>query len=322
MNAALRDLDVTGEFQAANIKAKGKLVLAKSTFRGRVRFWEARFEGWVEFKSCKFEGEADLRSLHAEEGFTLATCRFQGDFLFRGAAVCKKFDLGNSRFESALDLSKAKLHDFAYLESIECGPAMRFAFHNAVTERLLVRPEQVAGRLGSEEAGDHGRAAEEYGLLKRVFEGLQRYDAEDWAFYRFKVNQRRRVHRSWKKPWSKLGQFFDWLLLDHGCGYGTRPLRAVRASLAIMLAFGVIYTAGAGSLPVERWPFPGRGDAAFFPNRVMVGLLTSVSVFTSGFGSIRDAAVGWMNVPLICESLLGTLLWGLFIVSFSRKVIR
>ena len=54
----------------------------------------------------------------------------------------------------------------------------------------------------------------------------------------------------------------------------------------------------------------------------MVGLLTSVSVFTSGFGTVRDAAQGWMNLPLIVESLLGTFLWGLFIVAFSRKVIR
>lgn len=49
---------------------------------------------------------------------------------------------------------------------------------------------------------------------------------------------------------------------------------------------------------------------------------SSVSVFTSGVGGIRDLARGWMNVPLIFESLLGTLLWGLFIVAFSRKVIR
>ena len=54
----------------------------------------------------------------------------------------------------------------------------------------------------------------------------------------------------------------------------------------------------------------------------MIGALTSVSAFTSGFGDVRDAAQGWMNVPLIAESLLGTLLWGLFIVAFSRKVIR
>ena len=54
----------------------------------------------------------------------------------------------------------------------------------------------------------------------------------------------------------------------------------------------------------------------------MIGLLTSVSVFTSGVSGIREMARGWMNMPLIVESMLGTLLWGLFIVAFSRKVIR
>lgn len=75
------------------------------------------------------------------------------------------------------------------------------------------------------------------------------------------------------------------------------------------------------ALPVEKRPFEAV-SLTHLLNRVMIGLLTSVSVFTSGFGSLRDAARGWMNVPLIAESLLGTLLWGLFIVAFSRKVIR
>ena len=52
-------------------------------------------------------------------------------------------------------------------------------------------------------------------------------------------------------------------------------------------------------------------------------LAFSPAAFTSGFGDLRDVARGGvMNVLLIVESLLGTLLWGLFIVAFSRKVIR
>jgi len=54
----------------------------------------------------------------------------------------------------------------------------------------------------------------------------------------------------------------------------------------------------------------------------MIGLITSVSVFTSGMGGIREIAQGWMNVPVMVESIMGTLLFGLFIVAFSRKVIR
>ena len=85
-----------------------------------------------------------------------------------------------------------------------------------------------------------------------IFEGLHRYEHEDWAFYRFKVNQRRGKPRSWNKPWTKLAGFSDWLFLDLGCGYGTNPLRTVRAALIIVLGFGVIYASGVHLLHVEK----------------------------------------------------------------------
>ena len=112
---------------------------------------------------------------------------------------------------------------------------------------------------------------QEYGLLKRVFEGLHRYEHEDWAFYRFKVNQRRSKPRSWNKPWTKLAGFSDWLFLDQGCGYGTNPLRAVRAALIIVIGFGVIYASGVHLLHVETPPFDGPQDGML--NRVMIGAL-------------------------------------------------
>ena len=320
IKADLRRLTVRGAFRCDNVRTRGRFLVEGARFEGRVRFWEAQFQGWAEFKQCEFVEEADFRSFHATEGFILAGCHFRSNALFRGATAQKKWQADTSRFDALLDLSKAKLHDFVYLEGIEQGEGQTFAFTNALAERILVRSEQLEGRLASERAGDHEQAMQEYGLLKRVFEGLHRYEQEDWAFYRFKVNQRRSKVRSWRNPLSKFGNLADWLLLDHGCGYGTKPLRAVRAALAIILAFALIYAAGIDALNVEHPPFAGPKRA--LGNRLMIGTLTSVSSFTSGFGDIRDAAQGWMNLPLIAESLLGTLLWGLFIVAFSRKVIR
>lgn len=319
-HANLRRLSVAGPLRCDNLRTRGRLVVDDAKFLGRVRFWEAQFGGWVEFRGCEFSDEADFRSLHAEQGLTFDRCVFHGDALFRGATVCKKWQAEGARFEGLLDLSKAKLHDFAYLEAIVQGPAMQFAFANAVAERVLVRPDQLDGRLASERSGDHSRAMQEYGLLKRNFEALHRYEQEDWAFYRFKVNQRRARPRTWRRPWGKLAHFADWLMLDHGCGYGTNPSRAVRAALLIILGFAAVYASGIDLLNVERTPFAGPPSSA--ANRCMIAALTSVSAFTSGFGDIRGAAQGWMNLPLIAESLLGTLLWGLFIVAFSRKVIR
>jgi hypothetical protein len=316
----LRGLLVQGALRCDNMRCRGKFLLASSRLLGQVRFWEARFEGWASFEGVTFADEADFRSLHADEGFVLKDCRFQKDFLFRGSSVAKKWDANGTRFEGLLDLSKAKLHDFVYLESIVQGSNQRFAFQNAIAERLLIRTEQLAGRLASEETRDHESAAREYALLKRVFEAAHRYEQEDWAFYRFKINQRRCSVRTWRRPWTKLHQFLNWLFLDVGCAYGTSPFRAVTAAAVLILAFALVYAGGIDRLHVDRVPFSGAPNT--FPNRMLIGLQTSVAAFTSGFGDLRDTGRGLMSLPLIAESLLGTLLWGLFIVAFGRKVIR
>ncbi|WP_422928507.1 hypothetical protein [Singulisphaera sp. PoT] len=316
-----RNFKVHGTCRLDSVRARGKFLVQNAEI-ATIRLWDAVFNGWVEFKQCEFLGSADFRSFHVEEGFILTQCKFRDDLLFRGTVVQKKWQADRTRFDGLVDLSKAKLHDYVYLEDIEQGEKQRFAFANMVAERILIRPDQVEGRLASEISGDYSQAMYEYAFLKRVFEGLHRYDQEDWAFYRFKVNQRLSRQRSWKRPWSKCSHFGDWLFLDHGCGYGTNPGRAIRAAVVIMFAFALIYMAGIDSFIVDPDNMPFEGPKHTFANRTMIATLTSVSAFISGFGDMRLAAKGWMNVPLIIESILGTLLWGLFIVAFSRKVIR
>jgi hypothetical protein len=321
-SATLTRLTVKGKFNAEFIHTRGNFSLMNSTFDGSVRFWEASFHNWCSIKKCSFNADADFRSFHAHKGVSLIACRFGGPALFRGASVAMKFDFSDCVFAGLLDLSRAKLNDYVYLEGVIQEPGQRFAFANIIGERILVRPEQIKGRLDSEETGNHAQAMHEYAFLKRVFGAMHRYEQEDWAFYRFKVNQRRSKPRSWLRPWTRLSQFCDWLFLDLGCGYGANPMRAVAASLIIMIGFGVIYSGWIEQLNVDTGKLPFPGEVTNWPNRVMIGTLTSVSVFTSGVGGIREIAKGWLNVPLILESLLGTLLWGLFIVAFSRKVIR
>jgi hypothetical protein len=313
---------VRGKLSCDNVTCRGRFLVADSRFEGGTRFWEARFNGWAEFRDCAFAAEADFRSFHAEEGFVVHRCRFGGDVLFRGSTVSKKFEANGSRFEGLLDFSKAKLHDYVYLEAIEQGEKQRFAFTNTLGERIRVRTEQLVGRLRSEEQRDHAGAMHEYAFLKRAFESLHRFDQEDWAYYRFKVNQRRCCGRSWLRPWTKLFQFLDWLVLDLGCGYCTDPFRAVRTAALLILVFAVIYMVGIDSLHLEEPKTPFGGPAAQWDNRIAMGLFKSVAVFISGVSGINEMAHGWMNAPLLVESVLGTLLWGLFIVAFSRKVIR
>ena len=321
IKCVLQNLKVRGPFKANDVKVKGKFTISKSTYEKPANFWEATFHCWVEFRDCEFRDVFDFRSAHVHEGFVFNKSRFAGDVLLRGSAFTKKWEIRQSKFEGLLDFSKAKFNDYAYLEGMEQGDKQRFAFNNTIGERVLIRPEQLEGRLASEQAGQYEQAAHEYAYLKRTYSALHRYEDEDWAFYRFKVNQRRAKPRSWLRPWSKIGQFSDWLLLDLGCGYCTNPSRAVRTAFIILIGFAMIYAAGIDKFHLDKVPFDGW-EKTDWPNRIVFSLVTSVAVFTSGLSGIKDIAKDWMNIPLVVEALLGTLLWGLFIVAFSRKVIR
>lgn len=322
IKAVWQNLHVKGAVKANNLKTEGRFLVNRSRFGGDINFWESSFHGWIDFKECVFEKTFDFRSCHVHEGLVLTRSQFQGDALFRGTMVAKKWEATNkTRFEKVLDFSKAKLNDYVYLESIEQGPGQAFAFRNTLGERILVRPEQVDGRLASEKEGRYEDAMHEYAFLKRAYSALHRYEHEDWAFYRFKVNQRRGKSRSWWQPWSKAAQFCDWLLLDLGCGYCTNPTRAIKTSLIILVGFACIYAVGIDHFHIDKVPFEHL-DKTAWPNRIAYSLVTSVAVFTSGLSGIKDIAKDWMNIPLVIEALLGTLLWGLFIVAFSRKVIR
>ena len=309
--------EITGGLRMDNSTVTAAMRVTNCKIHGEVKTWQARFVDWVEFRKTQFLGKADFRSFHADEGFVAVDCRFEGEFLFRGSTVTKKLEFSRSYFAARTDFSKAKFRDVAYLETIEQGPNQQFAFQNALFDRMLIRPEQIHGRLIAEQAGHHETAAEEYGLLKNNFQHLNRYDEEDWAFYRFKVNKRRALPLY--RPLTKLCSF---LFLDIGCGYGSRPFRAIATAAILIVLFAGVYVAGFQGFEDPSLPIPSLPEE-HIANRSLFGLMTSVSVFTAGFtGEQLRNAQGWILAPLAIEALMGTLLWGLFIVAFSRKVIR
>ncbi|MDP1796367.1 MAG: pentapeptide repeat-containing protein [Planctomycetaceae bacterium] len=317
----LDGVEIRGALTLDNSEIYGPLKIHHATL-GSTHAWETKFRGWAEFKHCTIAGIADFRSCHVEEGLVLNCSTFKGDLLFRGMTCAKKLDLTDTTCEGLIDLSKAKLHDYAYLEGVHCGPLTRFAFLNAVADRMQIRPEQVSGRLMSEAEHRYGDARHEYGLLKASYQIQHRFDDEDWALHQFKINQRRGKPRSWARPWSKLAQLCDLVFLDWGCGYGTKPNRAVTTAIILMALFALIYAAGIHQFEISSPPLDHL-PKDHWQNRLLFGLLTTVSVFTAGFGGDQlQQAHGWILLPLACEAVLGTLLWGLFVVAFSRKVIR
>ena len=313
---------VQGGLHMQSTRFEGHARFNRCNFEGPIRGWSAAFNDWLDFNGCTFKEKVDLRSIACLQGVNFDDCNIEADLALRGAEIAKKLNLGESRCNALLDLSKAKLHDFVYLESIQAGPNLRYAFLNAIAPRIHIQPGQIEGRLESEHERNLAAAKLEYGLLKHSFQSLHKFDEEDWAYYKFKVCDREQRRRESNNPFHLIRYLGGRLFLDWGCGYGTRPTRAIATAGVIICLFTLVYALGIDSFTVDQPPVASQ-PVDSVSNRILYGLVTSVSVFTAGFtGSHLSIAHGWMLIPLALEALMGTLLWGLFIVAFSRKVIR
>jgi hypothetical protein len=319
VDTPLKDLDVARAFDASRLKVVGKFSLTRARFQGKFRIFDGRFASWLVFDACKFDDLVDLRAIVAETGVEFRNCTFLGDVSMRGASVGQKLDFGASHLDGHVDLSRAKLRDYVYLEDVRQGPAQTYSFSNIVADRLLIGRAQLHRRLRAVRAGDYERAAAEYGLLRHNFQALHRYEDEDWAYRGYKRSLRRAAERSWRRPWTRMAQLVDWLFLDIGCGYATSPGRTVRSAVAIVVLFGLAYAVGpngaatstASDVEVDFW------------ERVFFGFLSSAAVFTGGLDlGLLEEATGPVRMLLVVEGFLGLLLWGLFIATLTRKVIR
>ena len=101
------------------------------------------------------------------------------------------------------------------------------------------------------------------------------------------------------------------LMLSYG--YGVKPLRPLVMSLFILISFGLIYS------------YFGK-DIGFKGTISMIDALnTSLTLFLSGTKLITDPnykAMGLLYWIFNIEKLLGSLFFGLFIISAGRKIIR
>jgi hypothetical protein len=311
---------VSGPVDLTRLRVARETSLEGVAVDGRLRGWDAEFGSWVNIQRCTFTGLVDLRAIRAAEGVRLVDSHFGDDLWLRGAAVQYRLDFSRSSFAGHVDLSRAKLFDFVYFEGIRQGPKQQFSFANVVAQRVAVDPLQLAGRLRSEQLGDHASAAAEYGLLRANYQALHRFDDEDWAYRNYKRNRRRMYRPSWREPIGLVSKFVDWLVLDHGIAYATSPGRAVQAALLLIGGFALVYATANPDLSPLRIAPPAE---AGWIDRLGFGLLVSGSLFTGGLSlDLLGNATGWVRAAMVVEALLGLLLWGLFIVSFSRKIIR
>lgn len=156
--------------------------------------------------------------------------------------------------------------------------------------------------LGEEKDGVFVTASEAYRRLKIWYTEHGMYDITGKFFYR--EMEVRRKAQSWKEePHLKLWYWVMRML----CGYGEKPERVAISAAAIIFGLAVAYFLWGTFNSSSFW------DTLYY----------SVASFTAlGYGQWAPQPSGWAKGMGAGEAVIGVSMMALFLVTFTRKMIR
>lgn len=295
-----------------------------STFGGDATFQEVKAKGEVKFTNATFEKGANFQKSEWEkpliftqtktaEDVNFRDNKFHQDVFFNHSVIGLTLDLSNSEIVSGrTDFNNISVGRTLLLNNLTVGETMGFRFQNAQAPTIILERETVEGHVYPENDGEYERASKEYGFLRSTFEDINRFEDEDWAYYHFKRTER--LSRPWTgNPIQLLLRMMNYIFLDKGCGYGTKPFRTLG-----VIAIGVLLFAGIYFMS----PIPTEVSFGFGSDTVERAAY-SLHLSLIAFSSYGDLDIeGPVRFLAMIEYMFGIVFMGLFIVAFSRKVIR
>ncbi len=303
----------------------GKADFGWTRFRGEAKFTEVKFLGGLEaryvsaagdavFDKARCVGAASLRNAVFEGELFLRETHWQGDLSLQGAQASLGVDFTNATLHGATDFRNITVGRTINLNRVATGSNQGFRFLGAVAAHVALQREVVEGHVEPEQQRQYRAAAREYGFLRTAFQNINRFEDEDWAYYQFKRMQRKSRGWGWN-PLNALLRTGSYLFLDLGCGYGTRPFRTLFVcALLIVLFAAAYYAAASGAAAAQNYGFSPR------VNQAIAALDQSLIAFSGGYADLKVS--GPLRLVAMAEYLFGVVFIGLFVVAFSRKVIR
>lgn len=302
-----KDYDFTGYCFPGRVSFKGQVFkkltqFNASTFEGGANFAGVIFQEYVSFWKSTFRGSADFHNSTFRDETHFDTVTFEGNANFEGTTfgwwaefteltVKGGAYFQGSNFEGLVDFLGSTFEESA-------------SFHNST--------------FGNIPGFDHLTfknniwAVDVYRIAKSSCQKLGEYTLAGEYYYKERIAKRKLL------PWYSLKRWFEYILLDGLCGYGERPLRAIRTGLGVLFGLALLYWRIGHIYPSpELFKEPDHAltflDALYF----------SVVTFTTlGFGDWRPDPSHWIRYVVMLEAFFGAFLMALFIVTFARRMMR
>ena len=336
-------------------KFSAEVSFFEARFSGRAYFFEVTFGVDVSFMSVDFDGEAVFSDSSFSGRADFYSCKFANATLFRRANLAKEVSFRSSRFSDVLDFHTAHCADVSfyqcqfieavYFGSASCG-ALRidacrlekvFDCRDSTLKAISVEGMSGSGELHLDTAqlivtrrkgrllGESDLARTPRAEQREVFTRLARQyqylqdnfgritapdEIEDFCAY-MHLEYKRRAKPHWYL------RTFDWFLYKWLTGYGVRLRQVFANGAIIILLFALIWWwAGSSDCVLDSSNQPVANNWSFGQ-----ALYFSLITFTTiGYGDLHPA--NWARYLAGIEGLLGVISVSLFVVLYSRKVIR
>ena len=273
-----------------------KISITNSRIDGKVDFRDIITKERVDIGSqlnrdANFSGSQFYNDVHFNGSFNGPA--FFTDSLFNRSAIfidCKFnsdafFD--NSRF-TVIAFIKSQFNNDAFFGGARLG-LLQLSFTKY--DKLHIRWNNI-GKLVYDDMT--------YLLLIENFKKLGFFEDADNCYYSYRIERRRNLPTLYKLA--------DWILMNL-YGYGVKPLRPLAGLVIVLIAFGLLYS---------YYEIAGNtlGDA----------FNTSSTVLLSGSQLIGTPAYPTSGILpywiFTFEKLLGSLFFGMFLISIGRTIIR
>ncbi len=160
----------------------------------------------------------------------------------------------------------------------------------------------VIGEEKRGKRGDFSSAMNIYLCLKQWYTNAAMYDIAGKFFFR-EMTARRKALKWRPNPLPRIRQTLYWLLY----GYGERPWQVFASAVVVVLGLALVYFA-IGTLT---------------PNTFLNSLYYSAISFTAlGYGSWAPHPTGWVKALGAFEAFVGVFMMALFLITFTRKMMR